>query len=892
MFLDDRQAMITRYWKARPDVTNRVLRSVQRLAYSITFGLLLACISQRTLADGSIVGIIQDNENIDQNMMLDLQSAGLHDLAIGFCERAIAAAKNDPLRIAKRTVWLLEAVVERDSLASSTINNAMEGVEAIRDKYVGDHSKNLERLWIKFHSERLRFLLANRAVALYQSAPANPAPRDDALQALRTVSDQCEAILFELAELPLGNLASPTRDAKQLSRDSAGLRNRLRHLKIDGMLLRSQCYPFGSNDAIAAGAEALAAIEELRNQVEADWSGRDDLEFTWFRALIAASQESEAMAKLQPWLKTLNNDSLHDQAVALIATTHLRTKHLADAEYWLKAAKSKPKSPHIALLEMQIRIAEWQERQSKGTSKQDDVQHDLNAILAMKKQIADRFGPYWERRAEAEIVSSGQKIPDSQTVPSRTSFDLIQLEISQLIRANNTSAAVERLDQAELLANTDKNQPLAFSLAKTAIGLLQRESRSKTPPDNEAAWVERAANRSIRYAGQKDADRLHLAAMESWPSQLVESYEPKLIEHLSTWPESESAAVIRRKLIQWCMQTGNINRLVDAWLATPSLLEHEEGLSAFALFALQNKKHGSKTISTNGNATPNHWELLGGLASRNRIPTGALRITDWLTADLDAWPIDNGMSRLFEKTLDWNLGAPESMDTLGGIAKHLKTLLDLGRQPALNLNEVPLSKEAIEAWFRENSLGRLGAIATLNLQLTNILRLRPVRPDEDSDRKKFVELITSLERTFASELAVLKPKLHPSIFAVINSADQVTQHRLASLQGNWQESEAWFIAKRKESPREANWVLELARLLECQSSTEIERALILYRQLGNGSTPGTDEWFEARFSAIRCLRKLNRSAEADEVLSTMQVMVPNPSSVWQMRMAGASVIKP
>jgi hypothetical protein len=892
MFIDERQTALERRWGAWSDLANRKCRTVRGLACSITYWLLLVCISQRTLADGSKIGNLHDRETMEHNLVLELQRSGLHDLAIGFCERAIASTRNDPVRLAKRTVWLLEAVVERDSLASSTIKEAIEGVEAIRDKFVGDNSKNLEGLWIKFHSERLRYVLANRAVAVYQSAPANPAPRDDALQAIRTVSDQCEAILVELSELPLGNLASPTSDAKQLSRDSAGLRNRLRHLKIDGMLLRSQSYPLGSNDAIAAGTEALAAIDELRNQVEADWIGRDDLEFTWFRALIAASQETEAFSKIRPWLKALNNDSLHDQAVALVSTTHLRAKRVTDAEYWLKTARSDPKSPHIALLEMQIRIAEWLDRQSKGTSKPDDLQRDLNAILAMKKQIANQFGPYWERRAEAEIVSSGQKLPDSQATPSRTSFDLIQLEISQLIRANNTLAAVERLDQAELLANTDQNQPLAFSLAKTAIGLLQRQSQSKTSPDNGLAWIERAVDRSIRYAGQKDADRLHLAAMESWPSQLVESYEPKLLEHLLTWPESESATVIRRKLIQWCMQTGNTNRLVEAWLVTPSLLENEEGISAFALFALQNKKQDFNKTSANGDVPPNPWEQILGLASRNRVPTGALRITDWLTADLDAWPIDNGMSRLFGKTVDWNLVTQEPVDELNRIAKHCKVLLDLGRQSTLNLKEAHLSKEAIEAWFRENTLGRLGAMAALDLQLSNILRLRPVRPDEESDRKKLVELIASLQRVLASELAALKPKMHPSIFAVVNSADQLVQHRLSSLQGNWQESEAWFIAKRKESPRESIWLLELARLLECQSSSEIERALTLYRQLGNGSGMGTDDWFEARFSSIRCLRKLNRSGEADEVLSTMQVMVPNPSSVWQMRMAGASVIKP
>jgi hypothetical protein len=77
-----------------------------------------------------------------------------------------------------------------------------------------------------------------------------------------------------------------------------------------------------------------------------------------------------------------------------------------------------------------------------------------------------------------------------------------------------------------------------------------------------------------------------------------------------------------------------------------------------------------------------------------------------------------------------------------------------------------------------------------------------------------------------------------------------------------------------------------------QSTAETERALNLYRKLANGSTLGTNDWFEGRFSTIRCLQKLNRSNEADKFLATMQAMVPNASTVWKQRMVGASVIKP
>ncbi len=845
-------------------------------------------ISPLLSAEATRVGVVDDSETIEHNTVLGLQRSGLYELAIAFCERSIASTKNDPVRVAKRTVWLLEATVERDAQAASAISKAIQNAESLRDRFIGNQSKTLDGLWVNYHVERLRYVLASRAVALYQSTPANLVPRDDALQSLRTLADRCETLLGELADLSLGNLSNPKADAKQLARDAAGLRNRLRLLKIDGMLLRSQCYSVASDDAIAASTEALAGIDELRNQLESDWGGRDDLEFTRFRCLVAANQEADALANLPAWLKTLNNDALLDQAVALVATIHLRAKRTDEAKSWLGRAKAVVASPDIGLVAMQIQISEWQEGQSNGKSKPED----LNSILAMKKQIADKFGSYWEYRAEAAIVASGQKVPDTQAVAPHPSFDLIQLEISQLIRAKDLPGAVNRLDQAELLANSDKNAGTAFGFAKIAIGLLQRESQERPSLSAASAWIDRAIERSVRYARQKDADRLHLAAIESWPSELVESYEAKLVEHLTVWPESETAKIVQKKFVPWCMKTGSVNRLVDAWLAIPVMLGHEEGVSAFALISMQSKKTTSTNVTDNENNPNNPWDRLRSLVNRDRFPVSVARVADWLMADFDAWPIDNGVSRFDGKSLDWSLASSETQSEMGNIAKHFKTLLESGLQPRLNVPQATEAKLAIEAWFREDTVGRVGAMVELNLQLTNILRLRSVRPGEESEHQSFVELVASSCKACSSELTNLKPNLHASIFSVLASADQIAMNRILGLSGKWEEAASWFETKRKESPRESIWLLELARLLEMQSTVETERALNLYRKLANGSALGTNDWFEARFSTIRCLQKLNRSSEADKFLATMQAMVPNASTVWQQRMVGASVIKP
>jgi hypothetical protein len=868
-------------------VRSRLLDFLTAVSLTLCVG-----ISPSLSAEVTRVGIVEDSESLEHNVVLGLQRSGLHDLAIAFCERAIAAAKHDPIRAAKRRVWLLEATVERDARTASTISKAIESTEALRDKFIDSNSKTLDGLWVNYHVERLRFVLANRAVALYQSTPANPGPRDDALQSLRTLADRCEMLLGQLADLPLGNLANPKTDVKQLARDAAGLRNRLRLLKIDGMLSRSQCYPVASDDAIAASTEALAGIDELRNQLESDWGGRDELEFTRFRCLVAANQGADALSELPTWLKTLNNDAILDQAVALVATIHLRAGRNDEAKAWLGRAKSTAASPDIALLAMQIRIAEWQEKQANEQSKPEELQRELDSILAMKKLIAEKHGSYWENRCEAAIVASGQKSPDKPAVIPRPSYDLIQLEISQLIRAKNLPSAVNRLDQAELLANSDNNLDKAFGFAKIAIGLLQQEAQERSSLSATSAWIERASERSVRYASQKDADRLHLAAIESWPSELVESYESKLLEHLTIWAESETTTLVRRKLVLWCMKTGNVSLLVEAWLAIPRMLGHEEGISAFAMMTMQRRQPISTAKPETGDNPNDLSGRLQSLVDRDRLPMNAARVAEWLTADFDAWPIDNGISRLSGKHLGWSLASEETPSEMINIAKYFKAILESSMQPRLNIPQATEAKQAIEAWFREDTVGRIGAMVVLNLQLSNILRLRSARPGEEKEFLGLVELVISCQEACSNELARLKSTLHLSIYSILESANQIVMYRLSGLSGKWQESTAWFEMKSKESPRESMWLMELARLLENQSTAEIERALNLYRKLANSSALGTNDWFEARFSTLRCLRKLNRSGEADKFLATMQAMVPNPSSVWQQRMVGASIIKP
>ncbi|MFN9915226.1 MAG: hypothetical protein ACK53L_21735, partial [Pirellulaceae bacterium] len=160
---------------------------------------------------------------------------------------------------------------------------------------------DLNRLWLEFHFEALRLKIADRIVAFYLAAPSRTFLRDDALKLIREILDRCDQLLTLLNRFSAPADSSRSGGTEASLRDLAALRNRLQLLKIDSYLLRSQGYPPASEDALAAGTDALALIDRLISQIDTAWSGHDSLQLARYRSQVAADQVAEALRGLTQW---------------------------------------------------------------------------------------------------------------------------------------------------------------------------------------------------------------------------------------------------------------------------------------------------------------------------------------------------------------------------------------------------------------------------------------------------------------------------------------------------------------------------------------------------------------------------------------------------------------
>ncbi len=208
-------------------------------------------------------------------------------------------------------------------------------------------------------------------------------------------------------------------------------------------------------------------------------------------------------------------------------------------------------------------------------------QQAMLEVLKWKSQIGDRFGNYWEQRAEAAIVSnSAMKIvsatntpkpiePDKrsdQNMPPNPTLDLLNLQIKQLIAAGNLDGALNRIEQAESVSYESRDLKLAFGYSKTAIGLLKRQLDSANKESQAAVsqlrkdLVDRLEKNAAKYREVEGSETLYGIAIKLIESQLGESSEPKATELLAisssrlcdamsgTGPFSKDSQAIRIRL--------------------------------------------------------------------------------------------------------------------------------------------------------------------------------------------------------------------------------------------------------------------------------------------------------------------------------------------------------
>ncbi len=806
---------------------------------------------------------------------------------------------------ARWTSLLIKSIAERDSERAASIQVALGESTKIFDAFIADPKNQAYRVWIEYSYETVRFNLTNRAVANFLAAPTNKARRDDALETLRSMLDHLVEIK-EMAHTQLGTaLRRSDRDSASRVRDLGSLHNRLSLLEIDCMLLRSECYPQDSDERIAAGTEALAAIDKITGRIESDWSGQELLDLTRNQSLIALSRYNDAVQSLSKWIPTVNDPSLRHRGIAMLASAYQSQGDLTLATKALLTASNNAlqESPEIGLATLALQIASWKKQSDASPARRppsvDENDQEIERILKVKNQIADRFGGYWRQRAEALIVAAslGSSAASNASVPS-TSLDLLKVEIRQRLAAGDFSGAVLLLEQAEAATLASNDMKQAFVYAKSALGVAQQQNDSNQPTlSNTQSIIERIALTAKTYSAQETSAQLHQLAIERQQALIAtdastksfgsisDAFMQMLLEHVMVWPDDESSSANRQQLQKLYFSMADIPALVAlwsdelSWLTTapkdvePSRVMNRDSRIASACASLVNAKLLSSLVAEPRADAPSESRPTG------HLPPAWQWILDALGGDFDWWKIDGGLRQADGASIVWN--PPGNTIEKDDIVSAFQTLLYSAMQSEITDNSFEIQR--IIDWTRTDLHGRIAWITALNLELSNILRLRSISDGHDRAAKEWLDSLTQLHAAMQEDLQALEIALHPSVFLRLNEHAAIVGARITAMNGDVALGETKIESFRQKDTRNLRWTLELARLSEMQSD-RIENALQLYRQLASGSPVGSDAWFESRLSSARCLRQQKKIAEADQIVALVQAMIADVPEKWKRRL--------
>ncbi|MDZ4851600.1 MAG: hypothetical protein SGI77_20110 [Pirellulaceae bacterium] len=850
----------------------------------------------------SLIGIVVPNSEVEDAVLEALYRTGLYESAIARCRASIASAKPDSIDFAKANAWLIATLAERDSLNAPTIQTAIEAAEIAYNSIISDPKNQKYRLWNQFAFESVRYRLAKRSVGAYLSAPTNTLRRDNALETIRGIVDQLEQ-LRPLVQAQIGlALRQSDRESAKFAGELATLRNRLLLLEIDSYLLRSECYPIRSNECIEAGALSLAAIEKMKEQVDPSWNGKSFLDLASFQSLVAINRFSDAIRGLEKWIPTIGGLEVRNRALALAAKASLLLDDYQNARRFLGmgSTDSTKASPDLALANLELQIALWKNRvdssSPESVSPNENQQH-IESILRSRDEIAQRFGDYWRQRAEALVVSSSNaktEAAHSASIPGN--LDLLKVAIRQSLAAGHIGEAIEQLEQAEAASLAVNDLQQAFSFAKTILGLIRKELGSDQPSASFARFaIDRIAKTALKYSDQDGAVQIHQIAVEE-QAKLASAafgganaanesgrYRQILHEHVDVWSDDATSDANRQRLQALYLGTGDLALLVELWRSTiNALLLNSETAAASPSEDRQEKRIAASQylISTMLlSSIVNKVNFSQSDESLAMMHSTYVSTYELLSGDYDWWTIDGGIRRSDGRALDWGIVKPENADS--DIPKLILKILVSAKQNSAS--DIGSELQTFLEWYQEDRVGRVGYLAALNVAVSNILRLRSTDHWEQSDRNDWAALLGKLHSAMPTTLETELDTLHSSVKSELSEIASLVEARALAMKGEAVQAKSRLERLRQSDPRNPLWTLELARVYELSGKEALNDAIQRYRQLAAGSQIGTETWYEVRLSSARCLRKMEKIKEADEVLALVQAMVVDMPTKWKQR---------
>ena len=729
--------------------------------------------------------------------------------------------------------------------------------------------------WVLWKKEWCRRFLQQRALAAFLAVPGREPIRDWILASIRHTLDSTEQLELMAQKIqptkgPGKNISSSITASQILD-----LRGDLELLKADLLYQRSQCYPPKSDDRLTAAAEMLSSIDRALQRISGTWSHLPLLRIARATAQLQMGQPSDAQKNLQSLWLDLERDKSPDpestqwmQAIAsLAARTARESSQWEIAEEWISKGGGWAASPELALEHFALTVAK-------------NEPSSATVALDIKRDIAQRFGVYWEQRADAILVASPIHTSDNNTSnntnpnnPSNgtamASLEIFRIQVRQLLAAKKWREAIEKLQQAELAASKKLLDAEAFAFATQIAATFAANGE----PSQAADEFYRAA---ISYP---DADKAPATAlMSAWlirnpiqkkptdPNEDLDSaglqratYRERLIDTARRWPASEAASQASDWLERDWLSGDDWTQLLDFWSdhaktsasfekQTPKQVTHAIHRWLFASTLLHDD--WLEPPSKERDKNEEHFALLTQAIAQHAPTNERSSITSWLDtlSPAPVWP----------PSLN---GSAESPQLPKWIAQPL------------------LQSSTLNAPLPENDpLGRIGFLWYACETKSQALLVAP-KSTRIATAQELANHLEQLTEELAREPRYpFGPQTRARIErSIVFYAALAQCHNANSTDGI-----RVLENRRDENKKSLWWIYHAARTMQSFKEHQ-QNAIGLYRQMASGVPVGSQPWLEARARSAQTLRALGKETEADQLRDLVLATYPAAEALWRSR---------
>ena len=860
-------------------------------------------------------GPLSSSDSPDEDLIQSLIQSGFPEMATDICQARKQLALNSQASsdlIARWNMLLIQSLAARAVSNESVFDRPVLIAEALQQasSVVNENEDSSRHLWVRYKFQWGRYFVLQRTLAAYLAVPTREALREWSLQTIRTCLDELDALQQQAKNSPLRTGVTGSKDTITPSQWTS-LENDIILLKTDLLLLQGSFYPLKSQERIGAATEILDLLDKAASQINRSWSGYPRLELARCNALFMLGRSQESMDELQKlWSRLTAASGAKSVAIgrwqlgigALAAQVNRELGNLRESDRWIEQVGGPFQSPEIALEHFANRLV-ISSNGSKGTTEEIAAQDaQLQLAFQVKAEIGNRFGSYWQQRADALLVSN-KSIMEPTDVPAgnptqpsvafsspNLRVELLKTEAKQLLTGGQWMKAIEKLNQAEMSAGNIGNEKEALEIAMKSAAILLNQGQSDVARSEffrSAIAYQRspkapdAAMMSVwKLDGDVPADAGSISEADQLAArqQRVAIYRGRLSEIVATWPESIQANKAVQKLEQSFLFDDKLVSLLELWSNRLKQLPQTVVMSRVGQASWSTYDRAFACYGIISIATRSSWPDRSRYSDQERVEVrealAVLRERIIESTSLNAKPLALAWLDSIDSCLEW----PRTLTT--GIPKPtgLQDLpLSLGYLEWGEFSEMPTKPESWE----------LGLQIAFSWIRTEVYYQRQIRKPEESEAPaQLAKEVERLQKMQSQNSQAIGQSIGKRQADQLGRSMELYSIAIDFWSGEERREKATheLLNQRRSNPKDAWWFYRSARMLQSSSSLR-EQAIQLYRSLANGLTAGSDAWLEMRARTAETMRQMGDMKSAQELANLVLATYPNISDEWKRRFA-------